>query len=375
MPQPVRAARGPFSDEVHLESVVRDTAMSVHLIEGLLAKPWHHSFFALMRRINANPASDPVGAALHPRDEPFRVGQKPSLIFAPSEVADATITNGRLRIRLHSLGVLGPNGPLPIHVTEIAREREEHRGDPTLCNFLDVFHHRSLTILYRAWASAQSAASLDRPEQDRFSFYVGCLSGVSPVPARTVSLPLHARLAATPLLVQETRNLEGLCGWINHHFDVPVQMKEWAFHWTALPPDLQCRFGTERRLGTLGAGAMLGEQVPGRTQQFCLVLGPLDLETYHRFTPRGKDLLQLVALVRAYVGLEFEWLLELQIRPEEMTPAKLGDEQRLGWSGWMGRSSTNRPVVGMRFEPEAYMHQLHWDATTRAGSGRASQYR
>ncbi len=49
-----------------------------------------------MRRIGANPAIDPVGAAMRPHAKPFRVGQKPSLIFAPSEVAEATIRNGRL---------------------------------------------------------------------------------------------------------------------------------------------------------------------------------------------------------------------------------------------------------------------------------------
>ena len=197
-----------------MERVAQSVALSAQLIERMMAEPWRYGFFSIMRRINANPAIDPVGTALRPQAEPFRVGQKPSLIFAPSEVAEATIKNGKLHIRLYSLGMLGPNGPLPIHVTEIAREREELRGDAALSNFLDVFHHRSLTILYRAWANAQATASLDRPDHDRFSFYIGCLSGLSPVPERTVSLPAHARLAATPLLMSESRNTDGLIGGV-----------------------------------------------------------------------------------------------------------------------------------------------------------------
>ena len=341
-----------------MDRIKLKAALPVELIEQLQATPWKHGFFALMRRINANPAIDPVGTATLPATEPFKVGQKPSLIFAPSEVADARVVNGKLRIRLYSLGMLGPNGPLPIHVTEIAREREALRLDPTLSNFLDIFQHRSLTLLYRAWASAQSVVSLDRPDDDRFSFYIGCLSGCSPRHDRTVSLPLHARLSTAPHRVSEARNVDGLAMSAARHFGVPVRIEEYSDHWIVLPPELQCRMGQRGMSASLGRGAMLGGHVPDRQHRFCMVIGPLDIETYHRFTPRGEDLLRLVAWVRAYMGLEFEWLLELQIRPHCAPPAVMGGHQQLGWSAWLGQSPDDGPVVGMRFEPEEYLAQL-----------------
>ncbi len=175
-----------------------------------------------MRRISVNPAIDPVVTAMRPHAKPFRVGQKPSLIFAPSEVAEAKI--GGLHIRLYGLGMLGPNGLLPIYVTEIAREREEHRGDATLSNFLDIFHQRSLRILCRAWAVGQATANRDRLGHDRFSFYVGCLSGLSPRRGERHRMLPHARLAATLRLTSEPRNSKGLCNWIAHQFGVPVSM-------------------------------------------------------------------------------------------------------------------------------------------------------
>jgi type VI secretion system protein ImpH len=333
-------------------------SLSPALIEQLQATPWKYGFFALVRRINANPAIEPVGTASLPATEPFRIGQKPSLIFAPSEIADARVVNGKLRIRLYSLGMLGPNGPLPLHVTEIAREREELRGDPTLCNFLDIFHHRSLTLLYRAWASAQSAASLDRPDDDRFSFYIGCLSGCSPRHDRTVSLPLHARLSAAPHLVSEARNVDALAMSMTRHFGAPVRIEEYSDHWIVLPAELQCRMGQQGMSASLGRGAILGGHVPDRRHRFCMVIGPLDMADYHRFTPRGDSLLRLVAWVRAYMGLEFEWLLELQIKPHCAPPAVTGDHHQLGWSAWLGESPTGKPVTGMRFKPEQYVAQL-----------------
>jgi type VI secretion system protein ImpH len=85
--------------------------------------------------------------------------------------------------------MLGPNGPLPIHFTEITRERSDHRHDHTLDDFLNIFHHRAFTQFYRAWFSAQSVVSLDRPEEERFSFYVASLSGHDIEEIRELSNP------------------------------------------------------------------------------------------------------------------------------------------------------------------------------------------
>jgi len=342
-----------------------ETGLSPEMIEDLLAEPWNHGFFELMRRINANMDIDPVGTARLPQAEPFRLGQKPSLAFAPSEIAEARIRHDKLNVRLFSLGMLGPNGPLPIHVTEIAREREEWRGDSTLCDFLDFFHHRYLTPLYRTWAVAQATASLDRPDDDYFSFCLACLSGHLYRPERARFLPSHPRLAAAAHLVRESRNVGGLRQAMAFYFGVPVRIEERSPHWIVMPPELQCRMGERSPSATLGGGAMLGERVLSAHDRFCIVIGPLDLATYHGFTPRGDNLLPLILLVRMFVGLEYEWLLELQIKPEEATPVQLGDNQQLGWSGWLGESPTGEPVVGMRFEPEQYMEQL----VTRQGSG------
>ena len=126
------------------------------------------------------------GAALRPVDEPVRLGQDPDLSFAPAPLASFELGQDgappRLQVRL--FGLLGPNGPLPIHLTEYARERLRHAGDPTLSRFLDLFHHRFLALFYRAWAQAQPHVNRDRPKDDRFTDYVGAFIGMSPASFR-----------------------------------------------------------------------------------------------------------------------------------------------------------------------------------------------
>lgn len=336
------------------DTIVREVALSPQWLERLQAEPWRYGFLSLLRRIGADPRIDPVGTAQRPQAEPFRLGQQPSLAFSPREIASVGPAHGRLRVRLFGLGMLGPNGPLPIHVTEIARDREESRRDPTLCHFLDIFHHRYLTLLYRAWASAQAAAGLDRPDDERFSFYVACLTGQDVGEIGRRPLPAHARLSASPHLVREARNPDGLRMTLERYFGVPVALEENVLQWIQVDPLEHSRLGKPGAASTMAEGALLGEVVPDRQHKFRLVVGPLDIDDYLRFTPQGEDLPRLVEWVRAFVGYEFEWELELRIKPNGAPPAVMGGPQQLGWSGWLGRSSSGAPVTGMRFEPERY---------------------
>jgi 23S rRNA G2069 N7-methylase RlmK/C1962 C5-methylase RlmI len=111
-------------------------------------------------------------------------------------------------------------------VTEIAKDREDSRRDMTTVDFFDIFHHRFFTLFYRAWASAQSAAGLDRPGEEQFSFYVASLTGQDVGECRQRPLPSHARLAAAPHLVRESRNPDGLRATLERYFGVPVAIEE-----------------------------------------------------------------------------------------------------------------------------------------------------
>jgi len=359
--------------QASLKTIACEAALSPAFIERLQAMPWRYGFLTLLRRIGADPQIDLIGTARRPGAEPFRLGQQPSLIFAPREIASVGQTGGRLKVRLFGLGMLGPNGPLPIHVTEIARDREESGHDTTLVNFLDLFHHRYLTLLYRTWASAQATAGLDRPDNERFSFYVASLTGLDIDEIDHRPLPPHARLAASAHLVREARNPDGLRSTLARYFNVPVAIEEYVFHWIELDPADCCRLGVSGSSAQMGLGAMPGTRVPDRQNKFRIVIGPLPLDQYLRLTPQGADLPKLIEWVRAFIGHEFCWELELRIMAHSAAPAVVGGSQRLGWSGWLGPAPTDEPTVGMRFEPERYAALLtrrvprSWQAAATQG--------
>ena len=279
------------------------------------------------------------------------------MAFAPREIASVSQSADRLKVRVFGLGLLGPNGPLPIHMTELVRERTESRRDSTLTDFLDIFHHRYLTHLYRAWAQAQSAAGLDRALDETFTRYVARLAGDEPSEVQNSALAPHARWASSAHRIRSARDPDGLVNSLNRYFGVPVRMHEFQLHWVPLEVQDQTQLGHPRASGMLGLGAVAGEFIPDRQSRFRLVIGPLDLPGYLRLTPQGsasgQDLPALVELVRSFIGLEYEWEVELLILADAAPPCSLGDGAQLGWSSWMGHNRDGKAhITGMVLEPE-----------------------
>ena len=329
--------------------------------------PWVCGFIALMRRFGAaHPELPRIGLARRPQQEMFRLGQVASLGFAPREIAEIVLPDGPATaagrgnqpampvVRVFGLGLLGPNGPLPLHYTELVRDRTEHHGDTTIADFIDLFHHRYLTHFYRAWAQAQATAGLDRADDETFSRYIAWLTGHDPNEIRDSVLPAHARLAAAAHLGHESRHADGLAGTLAHYFGAQVALQTFVLHWIRIDDSDRTRLGHASGSAILGEGAILGEVVADRQSKFRLVLGPLLLTDYLRFTPGGRDLPSLVEWVRAFVGYELVWDVELRVRKESVPPARLDESGRLGWSTWLGGDSPGAVdyAVGMVFEPE-----------------------
>jgi type VI secretion system protein ImpH len=298
--------------------------------------PHQFDFYQLMRRLESlSPDLPRLGAAARPADEPIRLGQEPSLAFAAAPLAGVRPGgDGPPWLRVNFFGLLGPNGPLPVHLTEYAADRVRDAGDATFSRFLDLFHHRMLLLFYRIWATGQPTADMDRPGASRFATYVGAVFGLaSPSLRARDALPDSAKLFYAGRLAARTRNAEGLAAVAGDFFKMPVRVETFVGDWLDIPPAERWTFGQgERRLGLT---TVAGARAFSRGHKFRLVLGPLDRAQFQRMLPGKPGLAKLTALVRNYVGdaLAFDVKLLLDDRTEE--PLTLG-RSRLGWTSWLG---------------------------------------
>lgn len=345
----------------------------------LKAQPSAYDLFFALRMLQArHPHLPRLGRALRPQAEPVRLGQDPSLAFAPATIAEVLPPPARApgqpeRLTVWSFGLYGPNGPMPTHLTEYVRERLRQHDDPTLARFADIFHHRLLLLFFRAWSDAQPAASLDIPGSDPFGRYLGSLVGLGEASQLgRDDVPDHAKLFAAGHLTRWTRNPEGLASALQMFLRVPVQVHEHRLHHLELEPDQQTRllpFGGNTQLGV---SAVAGSRVPDAQYCFRLRLGPMPLSAYQQLLPGGSNFRALLDWVRNYVGIEYAWDLQLVLQQPDVPGVRLGGGAQLGRSSWMLAGPAKADADDFTFDAERWMRSqrrpVRGDARRRPSS-------
>jgi type VI secretion system protein ImpH len=326
----------------------RQTPADLAWLARLERAPYDFGFYTALRRFEAQHRQLPrLGYAPRPQGEPVRISQNASMAFASATLASFTpgapSTPGAAgrpaKLSTNFFGLLGPNGPLPIHLTEHAYERIVRNRDRTFAAFLDVFHHRMALYFYRAWADAQPTVQYDRPEQDRFATYVGSLIGVGmPSLRNRDAMPDETKLHFAGHLGVQGRHASGLRSILSSFLRVPVELEQFVGEWVEVPADCRLRLRSDREAAALGQSAVLGRRIWDRRQSFGLTFGPMSWDAYRRLLPGGETLKRVEAVIKNYVGLTFRWNIRLVLRKEEVPRMELGREGRLGWSSWLGSS-------------------------------------
>jgi len=331
----------------------------IELEQALQTEPYKFGFYQTLRRFECLNLDKPkIGTSVRPAEDVLRLGQEPSLAFAPSTLASFKAGDGERppSLAVYFFGMFGPNGPLPLHITEYARDRIRNSDDPTFSEFLDIFHHRMLSLFYRAWASAQPTVNFDRPEQDRFATYIGSLLGLGmPSLHNRDEMPDLTKQHFAGRLSTLTRNEEGLIAIIKHFFKMLVMVEQFVGEWLKLPDSCWCRLGEAPQAGTLGVNAVIGDHVWQCQQKFRITLGPLDYGNFKQMLPGRDSGKRLRAIVRNYVGDGINWDVKLVLKKEQVPGITLGVDDMLGWNTWLGDRSSEEDADELILEP---MHAM-----------------
>jgi type VI secretion system protein ImpH len=309
------------------------------LIAELAEKPYAFDFYAVVRLLQSRFPSYPrIGHSWSPQQDPVRFAQSPALDFAPATL-EAMRRKDPSRppvIYSRQFGLFGPNGPLPLCLTEYARERILHHGDPTFAAFCNVFHHRLACFFFRAWADAQKTVDFDRPKDQHWSHFVGSLIGLGMDSLlERDSVPDRAKLYFAGRLAQQNRNAEGLEAIVHDFFGVPTQVDTFVGRWLKLPAGSVCKLGMTRSAGSLGVNAIVGSRFWTCQLHFRLRLGPMSLSEYERLLPTGGSFKRLCDWVRQYVGDQFSWDATMVLAKDEVPKIQIGKAGRLGWTTWL----------------------------------------
>lgn len=323
--------------------------------EKLKENPQAYHIFLALRIIEAEFGDAPqFGKSRRPNQDPVRLSQEAELAFPPTTIRafnDQTATKPAELVN-RFFGFFGQHGPLPVHLTEYARERQINFRDPSFVAFANMLTHRMMSLLYRAWVTGHPSVDFDRGEDTAIESNIAALAGLHGEAMRNRdAMPDLAKRHFTAHLALGPKNPEGLISILSGFFRAPVKMQEFVGSWLDLEPDDQWQLGAP---GGLGQTTSIGNRVWSRSSKFRLFVGPVSLEDYKRLLPGSASMARLTSIVRSYVGDALDWDVNIILRAQDVPPSILGQDTMLGQTSWVGNRNSTADADDLYLTPQNY---------------------
>ncbi len=319
------------------------------VFEALAASPERWDFFAAVNALEvATPTSPRVGDALEPSREVVDLAHVADFNFPASTIAGWRADGRRPILESRHLGLTGPMGPLPSHLTEIAVFERQKRGPHPFNEFLAMLGARPLQFFYRAWADARPAANASRPDDDRFAGYLAAAAGTTELaflapdtrpamgdPAAFDDwrrLPYGGHLAAL-------RSPMAIGSMLSHLLARRVTVREAVGRWHEVPGEQRSRLA--RHDVALGRGATLGGRFWSVEHDVAFSIRARSMADLDDLLPGGRGHRLLSEAARSALPHHVNWRAHVAIAEHLIEPARLGGSAgggvptRLGWTSWM----------------------------------------
>jgi type VI secretion system protein ImpH len=333
----------------------------------LLQEPHRFDFFQAVRLLERVACAEsrhdprrqrqPVGGDQPPEREVVRFRTRPSLGFPASAVSqirppaagapEAEPSPPEMVVTF--LGLTGAAGALPYHYTALLLRRVRLK-DQALRDFLDLFHHRLLSLFYRAWEKYRLPFAYERSRlggaagEDTVTRGLYCLVGLGTGGLRgRLDFDDEALLYYAGHFAHRPRSAVALEGVLEDYFGMPVRVQQAQGQWLALEREDQALMPSalhpQGQNNQLGLDVVIGERVWDIQGKFRVRVGPLSYEQFRALMPNGDGLRPLCQLARTYAGPELDFDVQAVLAPAEVPWCQLGSEAEgeayLGWNTWV----------------------------------------
>ena len=310
------------------------------------------AFVALAERLLPNAV--PPGESGPAANEAVRFHHDPSMAFSPGDLSsyrreetrlleDGSRAPARYHVTSTFLGLSGTVSPLPDHFNdEFATEDPDA---PVRAGFLDIFHHRLLSLLHRGVARFDRPGEFEVGGRDKWSRRTLAIVGIDAVERELPANDATWLLRLAPLLAGRGRGPHVLQVAIEDALseelgDGHVAIREFLGDWIDIEPDDRARLS--RPSMQLGRTAILGKRIFDRSARFGLDVGPVSYETMRRLLP-GEDLHGRLQTVIARIGgRPMGCQLKIHLGADQMPGLRLDRKakQGLGLDTWLGRPAS-----------------------------------
>lgn len=336
---------------IEAEAVEYPLALRRNWLDDLFAdKPGGFQFFQAVRLLSrlGNGLTPPGLFPKSPQVEVVHFGVNPEYWFPPSQIHSLQWPEFNSEkaawqpptMRVNFMGLVGASGVMPLSYSDFVLDRIRNKDSTTLA-FLDIFHHRMISLFYQAWEKYRFWVSYERERQDRMSGYLLDFIGLgTPGLANRQAVSDTSLIFYSGLLSMQTRSAMALEQFLGDYFNVPIAVEEFGGSWYPLSDQDICKFSdpaTEAE--QLGFGVVVGDAVWDRASRAKIRVGPLSIDQYCDFLPGGNAYKPLEAVTRFFANGELIFEVQLILDRNTVPNCQLGIDSdtppKLGWLTWM----------------------------------------
>jgi type VI secretion system protein ImpH len=292
--------------------------------------------------------------------ERIRLRADPALVFATSDVTKMALlpcADGQKRVQVSAafIGLSGSVSPLPAHFAEdIALKAPQQEAQPVR-EFLDVFHHRLMSLVYRAWSKYRLSVGYLKKGKDSFTRRMFCAVGLDGF-ADADDHQLHPFyfLRFAPLLASKSRSARSLEVVLHELLgDIGVGIEQFVGAWVLIEKPLRNKLGIANH--QLGESLVIGRYVYDGSGRFTVKLGPLEYDDYLSFLPGGHRRPFLKSVINTFTPGIHDVMLELQVDLDAAPRFQLGSPRAatLARTAWLGGSGAQSFSITVPLEDRA----------------------
>ena len=339
------------------------------ITEELVTEPYLFTFFQAVRLLERATVFDdkkmsnkPLAGFTPPNTEALRIHSHQSFIYHSAEISTIEKTNSstdsvQWQMFINFMGLTGSSGVLPYHYTELILQRLKVK-DQSLIKFLDLFNHRIVSLFYQSNIKYRlplayeknKLFSSSKSDTDSHSKVLLSLMGLGTGNLdKRLFTKDESLIFYSGLFNQSVRTVSGLQQILQHHFSVPVEVKEFIGQWENVLEDALSRLPSKTHPkgcnGQLGVSAMLGSKGWFAQGKIHIILKPENKQQFNKFSPGTKTLAALNELVRLYIGLEHDFDFIVRIKRADIPGfASLNSQTPLilGWNTWLPERTKNQ---------------------------------
>lgn len=291
-------------------------------------------FFELVRYLDQEDNS--VGKSTLFEMEHIRFSQMPYLFFPKTMVSRITEKNGLSWIHVYFMGLTGPNGPLPLEITNSLYQRAHNDYDFSPSRFLDIINHRFIALFYRAWKYNEQTVQADHSKDDLIKTVINSLAGSRPsVPD---GIPTEIENYNADLFGFQIKSAAGLETLLQRYFHRSIRVEQHQLSKVMLEKRYRCVPG--KNCAELGVSIQLGHSCWSRTSKFLIRTDVLSYSDSLDLMPGSRGYKMLVQLVSHYLDRPQEYDLELNLKKETLPDPHLDGSLQLGRGLWLSGDRT-----------------------------------